>query len=126
MLHWREGDRIYWHGATISRMIQAVEGHDVCFTVSALDGLVMARAAFNFNINFRSVMVFGKPEKVTDPDEKQAHLRTFVNRFVDGQWERLRPMLPKELNATTVLSMPFDEASAKIRVGPPEGRSRRL
>ncbi|HEY0329103.1 MAG TPA: pyridoxamine 5'-phosphate oxidase family protein [Rhodopseudomonas sp.] len=119
-MHWREGDRVYWHGSAASRMITAIEGAEVCLTASIVDGLVMARSAYNFNINHRSVMVFGRPEKVIDPAEKEAHLRTFVNRLIPGQWERLRPMLPKELKATTVLSMPFDEASAKIRTGHPE------
>ncbi|BBF91936.1 pyridoxamine 5'-phosphate oxidase family protein [Blastochloris tepida] len=119
-LHWREGDRLYWHGSTASRMIRAIEGAEICLTVSAIDGLVMARSAFNFNVNHRSVMVFGRPEKITDPAAKEAHLRTMVNRLVPGQWERLRPMKPNELEATAVMSMPFDEASAKVRVGPPE------
>ena len=125
-LQWREGDRIYWHGSAASRMIKAVEGAEVCLTVSAIDGLVMARSAFNFNVNHRSVMVFGRPSRVTDPAAKEAHLRTMVNRLIPGQWERLRPMKPNELEATTVMSMPFDEASAKVRVGPPEDEPGRL
>jgi nitroimidazol reductase NimA-like FMN-containing flavoprotein (pyridoxamine 5'-phosphate oxidase superfamily) len=101
-------------------MITAIEGTEVCLSASIIDGLVLARSAYNYNINHRSVMVFGRPEKVTDPDEKEAHLKTFVNRLIANQWDRLRPLLPKELKATTILSMRFDEASAKIRTGHPE------
>jgi uncharacterized protein len=119
-LQWREGDRIYWHGSAASRMIEACLKSEICLTVSTIDGLVMARSAYNFNVNHRSVMVFGKPEAITDPAAKEAHLRTFVNRLIDGQWEKLRPILPKEIKATSLLSMPFDEASAKIRTGQPE------
>ncbi len=117
---WREGDRVYWHGSAASRMLETVEEHEMCMTVSLVDGLVLARSAFNYNINHRSVMIFGKPTKVTDPEEKAAHLKTFVNKLIPGQWDRLRPMLPKELKATTVLSMSIDEASAKVRTGQPE------
>lgn len=117
---WREGDRVYWHGSAASRMLETVEETDVCMTVSLVDGLVLARSAFNYNINHRSVMIFGKPTKVTDPEEKAAHLKVFVDKLIPGQWDRLRPMLPKELKATTVLSMSIDEASAKVRTGQPE------
>lgn len=116
-LQWRDGNRIFWHGSSASRMLESAETQDVCLTVSLYDGLVMARSAYNYNINHRSVMVFGKPEKLEDPAEKEAQLRNFVNKTIPGQWERLRPVLPKELKATTVLSMPLTEASAKLRAG---------
>jgi uncharacterized protein len=119
-MQWREGDRIYWHGSSASRMLRAVERSEVCITVSLIDGLVLARSAYNYNLNHRSVMIFGEAQKVSDPEEKLAHLRTMVNRFVPGQWDRLRPVLPQELKATTLMSMPIDEASAKVRVGQPE------
>lgn len=116
-MQWRDGDRIFWHGSSASRMLESAETQDVCLTVSLYDGLVMARSAYNYNINHRSVMVFGRPHKLEDPAEKLAQLRNFVNKTIPGQWERLRPVLPKELKATTVLTMPITEASAKLRSG---------
>lgn len=118
-LQWRDGDRIFWHGSAASRMLRASEASEVCLTVSLYDGLVMARSAYNYNINHRSVMIFGTPEKLPD-DEKEAQLRNMVNKTIPGQWERLRPVSEKELKATTVLTMPITEASAKIRTGAPE------
>ncbi|MFG1480773.1 pyridoxamine 5'-phosphate oxidase family protein [Xanthobacter sp. V4C-4] len=119
-LQWRDGDRIYWHGSAASRMIRAVAGQQVCVTVSLFDGLVLARSAYNYNINHRSVMIFGAAELVSDPDEKRAQLQRLVDGFVPGQWDRLRPVTDQELKATTVLSLPITEASAKIRTGQPE------
>lgn len=119
-LQWREGDRIYWHGAAHGRMMQASDGAEVCLTVSILDGLVLARAAYNFNINHRSVMVFGKPEPVLDATEKTRLLKRFVDGYVPGQWEKLRPVTEQEIAATAILSLPLTEASAKLRAGPPE------
>jgi uncharacterized protein len=119
-MQWREGDRVYWHGSSASRMLRAVDAHDVCLTVSLLDGLVMARSAFNFNLNFRSVMILGRGTKVEDPAEKRRLLEVFVDRVIPNHWNRLRPVTEKELKATTVMSMPIDEASAKVRVGQPE------
>jgi uncharacterized protein len=115
-LQWRDGDRIFWHGSSASRMLESAEIQDVCVTVSLYDGLVMARSAYNYNINHRSVMIFGKPQKLPD-EQKEAQLRNFVNKTIPGQWERLRPVLPKELKATTVLTMSITEASAKLRAG---------
>jgi nitroimidazol reductase NimA-like FMN-containing flavoprotein (pyridoxamine 5'-phosphate oxidase superfamily) len=117
---WREGDRIYWHGSAAGRMFKVLEQQDICVTVSMLDGLVMARAAFNFNCNFRSVMLLGRAELIHDTQTKIEKLRNFVNGLIPGQWERLRPMLDKEIAATVVASMPIDEASCKVRSGPPE------
>ncbi|WP_454918265.1 pyridoxamine 5'-phosphate oxidase family protein [Xanthobacter sediminis] len=119
-LQWRDGARIYWHGSAASRMIRAVAGQEVCVTVSLFDGLVLARSAYNYNINHRSVMIFGKAEVVADPDEKRVQLQRLVDGFIPGQWDRLRPVTDKELKATTVLSLPITEASAKVRTGQPE------
>lgn len=118
-LQWRDGDRIFWHGSAASRMLETAQCQDVCVTVSLYDGLVMARSAYNYNINHRSVMIFGKPEKLSD-EEKLAQLRHMVNRTIPGQWDRLRPVLPQELKATTVLGMKITEASAKLRSGQPD------
>ncbi|MEO0036434.1 MAG: hypothetical protein RLZZ501_2457 [Pseudomonadota bacterium] len=117
---WREGDRVYWHGSAAGRMFKVLESQDVCFTVSMLDGLVLARTSYNFNCNFRSVMILGRATLITDPAEKAAHLRTFVNGLVPGQWDRLRPPTEKEIAVTALASMSIDEASCKVRVGPPE------
>lgn len=116
---WREGDRVYWHGAAAGRMFKALPHQDVCLTVSLLDGLVMARAAFNFNCNFRSAMIVGRAELVDDAAEKERLLRAFVNGLVPGQWERLRPVTPREIAATAVASLSLAEASCKVRTGPP-------
>jgi nitroimidazol reductase NimA-like FMN-containing flavoprotein (pyridoxamine 5'-phosphate oxidase superfamily) len=116
-MQWRDGDRIFWHGSSASRMIRTAEKHDVCVCVSLIDGLVLARSAYNYNLNHRSVMVFGVAEKLTDPDEKRHQLANFVNKVIPGQWDRLRPVTEQELKATTVLSMSITEASAKVRTG---------
>jgi uncharacterized protein len=118
-LQWREGDRLYWHGSSASRMLEACEAAEVCVTVSIIDGFVMARSAFNHSCNYRSVMVFGTAVKVTDPAEKEMRLKTFTEGLWPGRWDGLRGMTAKELKATTVLSLPLDEASAKVRNGPP-------
>ena len=90
-----------------------------CLTVTLIDGFVLARSAFHHSVNYRSVMVLGRAEKVTDPDAKRAHLETFVNGLFPGRWDILRPATAKEMKATTVLSMPLTEASVKVRSGPP-------
>jgi nitroimidazol reductase NimA-like FMN-containing flavoprotein (pyridoxamine 5'-phosphate oxidase superfamily) len=118
--YWREGGAVYWHGSHASRMLRALEtGADCCLTVTHLDGLVLARSAFHHSLNFRSAMLFGKAYKVEDPAHKLAKLEAFVERLYPGRWQELRPVSAKELKATTVLGMHIDEASAKIRTGPP-------
>jgi len=119
-LQWREGDRVYWHGSSASRMLEAAEGADVCLTVTLMDGFVLARSAFHHSANYRSVMVLGRAEKVLDPDEKTMRLKTFVDGLFPGRWDMLRPMTRQEAKATTVLSMPITEASAKVRTGMPK------
>jgi uncharacterized protein len=118
-LQWREGDHIYWHGSSASRMLEACEDAEVCLTVSIIDGFVMARSAFNHSCNYRSVMVFGKAYKVTDRDEKLARLKTFTEKLFPGRWDTLRPVTDKELKATTMLGLSLNEASAKVRDGRP-------
>jgi nitroimidazol reductase NimA-like FMN-containing flavoprotein (pyridoxamine 5'-phosphate oxidase superfamily) len=118
-LQWREDDRIYWHGSSASRMLEACDGAEVCVTVTIIDGFVMARSAFNHSCNYRSVMVFGRARKIADPAEKEARLRNFTDRLFPGRWDMLRPVTAKELKATTMLGLSLDEASAKVRDGPP-------
>ena len=97
----------------------APELQPVCITVTHLDGLVLARSAFHHSANYRSVMVFGRPELVTDRDEKTAVLTLLIDKMLPGRWDTLRPMTEKEFAATSVLSLPLTEASAKIRTGGP-------
>jgi len=119
-LQWREDGHIYWHGSSASRMLEAVDETEVCVTVTIIDGLVMARSAFHHSANYRSVMVLGRARKITDKDEKEARLRVFVDGLFPGRWDMLRPMNSKELKATTVMSLPLSEASAKVRSGGPK------
>jgi nitroimidazol reductase NimA-like FMN-containing flavoprotein (pyridoxamine 5'-phosphate oxidase superfamily) len=118
-LQWREGDHVYWHGSAASRMLRNVDGAPVCLSVTLIDGMVLARSAFHHSMNYRSVMLLGKAQVVSDPAEKEARLRTFVESQYPGRWDILRPVTAQELKGTTVLGMPIDEASAKVRTGPP-------
>ena len=118
-LQWREGDRVYWHGSSASRTLRKSVGAEVCLTVTLLDGMVMARSAFHHSVSYRSVMIKGTAEKVTDPRAKARHLETMVEQLFPGRWAMLREMSAKEAKATTVLSMPLTEASAKVRPGMP-------
>jgi hypothetical protein len=118
--YWRDGDQVYWHGSSASRMLRAQSaGIPVCVTVTHLDGLVVARSGFHHSINYRSAMLFGKAEKVEDKAEKEAAMAAFVDRVYPGRWQTLRPVNNQEMKATTILRMAIDEASAKIRTGPP-------
>ncbi|TIX91141.1 pyridoxamine 5'-phosphate oxidase family protein [Rhizobium sp. P44RR-XXIV] len=118
-LHWREGDYVYWHGSSASRFLRAAEDMPVCLTCSIMDGYVLARSAFNHSVNYRSAMVFGTARPVDDIDEKTEALRRLVEDLFPGRWESLRPMTKQEVKATSVMRMKIDEASAKIRNGPP-------
>jgi len=118
--YWREGDHVYWHGSSASKMLRHVEtGVPVCFTVALLDGLVLARSGFHSSINYRSVMAFGTAVKVSDEAYKLAALEAFVERLTPGRWADMRPVQKQELKATTVLSMKLDEVACKVRTGPP-------
>jgi nitroimidazol reductase NimA-like FMN-containing flavoprotein (pyridoxamine 5'-phosphate oxidase superfamily) len=115
-LHWRQGDNLYWHGSAASRMLESnAAGSEICLTATLLDGWVLARSAFNHSANYRSVMCFGRPSAVTDPEAKLAAVRSFVERRFPARWPMLRPVTDQELKATLVLSMPIEEASAKVR-----------
>ena len=117
--YWREDDRIYWHGSSASRMLRGLKtGIPCCFTVSILDGLVLARSGFHSSINYRSVMALGHAEPLEDEDAKLASLKAFTDRLAPGRWDDQRPPTKQELKATTVLEMKLDEVSAKVRNGP--------
>ena len=118
-LYWREGDHVYWHGSSASRMLRKTVGAEVCLTVTHMDGFVMARSGMHHSINYRSAMLFGTATKVEDDDAKLERLRIFIEGLFPGRWDELRPVTAQELKATTILSMPIEEASAKVRNGPP-------
>jgi uncharacterized protein len=118
-LQWREGNHLYWHGSSASRMLEAAENTKVCVSVTIFDGMVMARSAFNHSCNYRSVMAFGVAHKVVLAADKEVRLKSMVEQYFPGRWDILRPMQAKELKATTVLGMELKEVSAKIRSGPP-------
>jgi uncharacterized protein len=120
-LHARIGDLLYVHGSAASRMLRhAASDARICVTVTLLDGLVLARSVFNHSIDYRSVVVLGTPALVEDVDEKREALHAFTDHIAPGRWEEARQPTDQELKATWILSVPLDEASAKIRTGPPE------
>lgn len=117
----RIGDHLYIHGSSASRMLRNLAmGVDVCVTVTLVDGLVLARSAFHHSINYRSVVVLGKAELVDDADEKYKALEAFTEHVIPGRWPEIRWPNELELKATSVLRLPLDEASAKIRTGSPK------
>jgi nitroimidazol reductase NimA-like FMN-containing flavoprotein (pyridoxamine 5'-phosphate oxidase superfamily) len=117
----RDGDLLYLHGSVASRMLRTLaEGVEMAVTVTLLDGLVLARSAFNHSMNYRSVVVFGRARLVDDPVAKLAALYCLSEHLVPGRWDAVRAPTERELKATSVLALPLDEASAKIRCGPPE------
>ncbi len=118
-LQWREGNHIYWHGSSASRMLEACTEADVCVNVTIIDGMVMARAAFHHSCNYRSVMVMGKAFLIRDAAEKEQRLKSFTDRLFPGRWDMLRAVTAQELKATTMLGLSLAEASAKVRNGPP-------
>jgi nitroimidazol reductase NimA-like FMN-containing flavoprotein (pyridoxamine 5'-phosphate oxidase superfamily) len=120
-LYARIGDAIYFHGSAASRMLRgASQGTEVCVTVTLTDGIVLARSVFNHSMNYRSVVALGKATLVDVPPEKLAVLRAFTEKILPGRWEDARQPNEKELKATSILRLPLTEASAKVRVGPPE------
>jgi uncharacterized protein len=120
-LHARIGDLLYVHGSAASRMLRhAASDARICVTVTLLDGLVLARSVFNHSIDYRSVVVLGTPTLVEDVGEKREALHAFTDHIAPGRWEEARQPTDQELKATWILSVPLDEASAKIRTGPPE------
>lgn len=119
-LFWREGERLYWHGSSASRMLRTqAKGIPVCLTVAHTDALILARCAFRHSLNYRAVMAFGTARIIDDPAEKEAGFNAFIERLYPGRTGRMRPIAPQELKATSLMGMTIDEASAKIRSGGP-------
>jgi uncharacterized protein len=116
----RIGDTLYLHGSSANRSLHAADGHEVCITVTHVDGLVCARAAFAHSVNYRSAVVFGTARIVTDEAERLTGLRAVTEQLIPGRWAALRPPTRKELAATMVLAVPLAEASVKVRTGPPK------
>jgi nitroimidazol reductase NimA-like FMN-containing flavoprotein (pyridoxamine 5'-phosphate oxidase superfamily) len=116
----RVDDKLYIHGSQASRMLRTLsEGIDACVTVTIIDGLVLARSAFHHSMNYRSVVVFGRATLIEDREEKWEALVALSEHIVRGRWAEVREPTEQEMRATTVLSLPLVEASAKIRSGPP-------
>jgi uncharacterized protein len=118
--YWRDGRKLYWHGAAASRMLSAVgEGQPVCLTVSFLDGFVVARSGFAHSLNYRSVMAFGRARLIEDLEAKRAAMDAFIERLYPGRGPLLRPATGAELLQIALAEMTIEEASAKVREGGP-------
>ena len=115
----RAGDLLYLHGSSANSTFMAAAGHEVCVTVTHLDGLVCARSVFSHSMNYRSAMIYGVTRLLTDPAERLGALRVITEHLTPGQWSYARQPSPKELAATSVLELPLTESSVKIRDGGP-------
>ena len=112
---------LYLHGSAASRMLKTLAGGvPVCVTVTLVDGLVLARSAFHHSVNYRSVVMLGRATLVEGDEEKRKALEAFTEHIVRGRWKDIRQPTDLELKATTVLAMPLEEVSAKVRTGPPK------
>lgn len=119
-IHARIADRLYIHGSSASRMLRTLKtGVPMCVTVTILDGLVLARSAFHHSLNYRSVVVLGTAQEVADLAEKNEALQAIVEHVAPQRWNDVRWPTNQELKATSVLRLPLEEVSAKIRTGPP-------
>lgn len=116
----RDGERVFVHGSAASRMMRSLaDGLPVCLSVTLVDGLVLARSAFHHSMNYRSVVVLGTAREVVDASEKVRALSLLVDKVSPGRSARVRSPSEKEIRATTVLALPLEEVSAKVRTGPP-------
>jgi nitroimidazol reductase NimA-like FMN-containing flavoprotein (pyridoxamine 5'-phosphate oxidase superfamily) len=119
-LYGRDGERLYLHGSAASRMLRELEtGIPTCVTVTLVDGLVLSRSAFDHSMNYRSVVAFGTARKIVDPEQKIESLRLISEHLIAGRWQEVRGPSEQELKATTVLEFSIEEASSKVRSGPP-------
>lgn len=119
-LYGHEGDKVYLHGSAASRMLRELEqGVPACVTVTLVDGLVLARSAFHHSMNYRSVVAFGTAREIREPERRLRALRVISEHVLAGRWADVRSPNEKELKATAVLEFSIEEASAKVRTGPP-------
>ena len=119
-LYARVDDEVYIHGSAASRMLRTLsDGVQVCVTVTLVDGLVLARSAFNHSMNYRSVVILGRAVLIEDREEKLAALEAFAEHVVRGRWKDVRQPTESELKQTKVLAVPLEEVSAKVRTGEP-------
>lgn len=119
-IHARMNDSIVFHGAKASRMLKHIAaGNEVCVGITIMDGLVLARSLFHHSMNYRSVVIFGTGELITENEEKLNALKAITDHILPGRWEDARQPNEEELDATAVVSVKIEEASAKIRTGPP-------
>jgi nitroimidazol reductase NimA-like FMN-containing flavoprotein (pyridoxamine 5'-phosphate oxidase superfamily) len=117
----RDGENLLLHGSIASRLMKSLAGGlNCCVTVTHLDGLVVARSAFNSSMHYRSVMIFGQATEITDLDEKKQSLDILTEHLIPGRLAEIRPSTRKELNATTLLSLPIREFTVKISNSPPD------
>jgi nitroimidazol reductase NimA-like FMN-containing flavoprotein (pyridoxamine 5'-phosphate oxidase superfamily) len=124
MLCARVGRKLYIHGSRGSRAMRHLGlGAPACVTATLVDGLVLARSAFEHTTNYRSVVAFGRFRPIEGDAERRAALEAFTEQLLPGRWSEIRPPHPKELKATAVLAMELDEVSAKVRTGPPDDES---
>lgn len=118
-LHARVGGHLYLHGSAASRTLREAERAEVCLTATLVDGLVLARSAFHHSVNYRSVVLFGRAERIEGADDKTRALEAFTEKLVPGRWADVRPPSEGELRGTAVLRLPLEEVSAKVRTGGP-------
>ncbi len=119
-LHARVGDVVYVHGSAASRTLKHLaQGFPACLTVTLVDGVVLARSIFNHSMNYRSVVLLGQAEPITEKHEKLEALVAFSEKILPGRWDEVREPTAKELKATSILRLPIKEASAKVRTGQP-------
>ncbi|MET0322430.1 MAG: pyridoxamine 5'-phosphate oxidase family protein [Duganella sp.] len=117
---WRDGAYLYIHGSNGSRMLKRLTESEVCVTITHLDGLVMARSAFNHSMNYRSAMVYGRFEVVADDAARRHALEDFMDKLLPGRQQQVRPGSDQEYAATTIMRIALDEAACKVRSGGPK------
>lgn len=117
-LQWRSGDNFYWHGSSASRFLRSIVDSQVAINVMIFDGLVLARSGMHHSANYRSVTLFGKARKLNE-NEKELQLEKFMNNLLPGRWDSLRKITGQEVKATTLFTIPIEEASVKVRTGAP-------
>jgi nitroimidazol reductase NimA-like FMN-containing flavoprotein (pyridoxamine 5'-phosphate oxidase superfamily) len=119
-LHARQGDTILLHGAKGSRLLRYIQsGGEVCITMTLIDGIVLARSVFHHSINYRSAVLFGKGAVIADDQARLQALEAFTERLIPGRWQDARIPNALELKQTTIVAVPIESASAKVRTGPP-------